>query len=178
MLNRVVLVGRLTRDPDLRYTPNGVAVANFNIAVNRPFTNQQGEREADFINGVVWRRQAENLANFMKKGNLIGVDGRIQTRNYEGQDGKTVYVTEVVAESIQFLETRGASQERGPSASGYQQNQNQFQSQNQNQFGGQQNQFQPNQNQGQNQNQGSPQKEDPFRNNGEPIDISDDDLPF
>lgn len=106
MLNRVVLVGRLTRDPDLRYTPNGVAVANFNIAVNRPFSNQQGEREADFINGVVWRRQAENLANFMKKGSLIGVDGRLQTRTYEGQDGKTVYVTEVVADSIQFLESK------------------------------------------------------------------------
>ncbi|MCM3740141.1 single-stranded DNA-binding protein [Oceanobacillus luteolus] len=179
MLNRVVLVGRLTRDPDLRYTPNGVAVANFNIAVNRPFSNQQGEREADFINGVVWRRQAENLANFMKKGSLIGVDGRLQTRSYEGQDGKTVYVTEVVADSIQFLETKGSSG-GGSGSSGYQQNQNQYQNpnQNQNQFGGQ-GQFQqsPNQNQGQYQNQGS-QSEDPFRNNGEPIDISDDDLPF
>ena len=90
MLNRVVLVGRLTRDPDLRYTPNGVAVANFNIAVNRPFSNQQGEREADFINCVVWRRPAENLANYMKKGSMIGVDGRVQTRNFEGQDGKRV----------------------------------------------------------------------------------------
>ncbi|MBN6206511.1 single-stranded DNA-binding protein [Ralstonia pickettii] len=166
MLNRVVLVGRLTRDPDLRYTPNGVAVANFNIAVNRPFSNQQGEREADFINGVVWRRQAENLANYMKKGNLIGVDGRIQTRTYEGQDGKTVYVTEVVADSIQFLETKGASGGQGAGPSGYQQNQNQNQYQNQNQF-------QQNQNQSQNQS-----NDDPFRNNGEPIDISDDDLPF
>src|SRR5690625_7698892 len=90
MLNRAVLVGRLTRDPDLRYTPNGVAVANFTIAVNRPFTNQQGNRDADFINCVVWRRPAENLANYMSKGNLIGVDGRIQSRSYEGQDGKTV----------------------------------------------------------------------------------------
>ncbi len=168
MLNRVVLVGRLTRDPDLRYTANGIAVANFNIAVNRPFSNQQGEREADFINGVVWRRQAENLANYMKKGNLIGVDGRIQTRNYEGQDGKTVYVTEVVADSIQFLETKGASGGQGAGPSGYQQNQNQNQYQNQNQ-----NQFQQNQNQSQN-----PSNDDPFRNNGEPIDISDDDLPF
>ncbi|RKQ32959.1 single-stranded DNA-binding protein [Oceanobacillus halophilus] len=164
MLNRVVLVGRLTRDPDLRYTPSGVAVANFNIAVNRPFTNQQGNREADFINGVVWRRQAENLANYMKKGNLIGVDGRVQTRSYEGQDGKMVYVTEVVAESIQFLESKGASS-GGANTSGFQQNQNQ------NQFQPNQNQFQPNQNQNQ-------QSEDPFKNNGEPIDISDDDLPF
>ncbi|MCF3943993.1 single-stranded DNA-binding protein [Oceanobacillus alkalisoli] len=178
MLNRVVLVGRLTRDPDLRYTPNGIAVANFTVAVNRPFSNQQGEREADFINGVVWRRQAENLANFMRKGSLIGVDGRLQTRTYEGQDGKTVFVTEVVADSIQFLESKNASQDRGGGAPGYQPNQNQFQNQNQNQFGGQ-GQFQPspNQNQGQGQSQGQA-TEDPFRNNGEPIDISDDDLPF
>ena|SRR5690554_6258488 len=106
MLNRVVLVGRLTRDVDLRYTPSGVAVANFNIAVNRPFSNQQGEREADFINAVAWRSVAENLANYQKKGNLIGVDGRIQTRSYENNEGKTVYVTEVVAESVQFLESK------------------------------------------------------------------------
>src|SRR5690625_3231258 len=99
MLNRVVLVGRLTRDPELRYTPNGVAVANGTIAVNRPFKNQQGENEADFINFVVWRKQAENLANYMKKGNQIGVDGRIHTRSFDGQDGKKVFVTEVLAES-------------------------------------------------------------------------------
>lgn len=105
-MNRTVLVGRLTRDPDLRYTPNGVAVANFTIAVNRPFKNDQGEQQADFINGVVWRKPAENLANYMKKGSQIGVDGRLQSRSYE-QDGRTVYVTEVVADSIQFLESRG-----------------------------------------------------------------------
>ncbi|OZU89452.1 single-stranded DNA-binding protein [Virgibacillus indicus] len=168
MLNRVVLVGRLTKDPDLRYTPNGVAVANFTIAVNRPFSNQQGNRDADFINCVVWRRPAENLANYMKKGSMIGVDGRLQTRTFEGQDGKTVFVTEVVADSVQFLESKGSSQGGGQQSSGFQQNRNQNQFQNQNQ-----NQFQPNQNQNQNQNQ-----EDPFKNNGEPIDISDDDLPF
>src|SRR5690625_3704511 len=106
-MNRVVLVGRLTRDPDLRYTPNGVAVANFTIAVNRQFKNESGEYEADFINGVVWRKPAENLANYMKKGSQIGVDGRLQSRSYEGQDGKTVFVTEVVADSIQFLESKG-----------------------------------------------------------------------
>lgn len=168
MLNRVVLVGRLTRDPDLRYTPSGVAVANFNIAVNRPFSNQHGEREADFINCVAWRRQAENLANFMKKGSLIGVDGRLQTRRYEDQDGKMVYVTEVVADSVQFLEPRSATQERGTTA-GFQSNQNQFQ--NQGPFGGQ------SQEQSSSQSQG-PSTEDPFQNDGEPIDISDDDLPF
>ena len=106
MINRVVLVGRLTRDPELRYTPNGVAVANFTLAVNRPFTNQEGNRDADFINCVVWRKPAENLANYMKKGNQIGVDGRIQTRTYDDKDGKKVYVTEVVADSVQFLESR------------------------------------------------------------------------
>ncbi|WP_137744562.1 single-stranded DNA-binding protein [Robertmurraya siralis] len=107
MMNRVILVGRLTKEPELRYTPNGVPVATFTLAVNRPFSNQQGEREADFINVVVWRKPAENAANFLKKGSLAGVDGRIQTRNYEGQDGKRVYVTEVVAESVQFLEPKG-----------------------------------------------------------------------
>ena len=106
-MNRVVLVGRLTRNPDLRYTPNGVAVANFTIAVNRPFKNQQGENEADFINCVIWRKQAENLENYTKKGSQIGVDGRIQTRSYEGQDGKRVFVTEILAESVQFLESKG-----------------------------------------------------------------------
>src|SRR5690625_2375679 len=163
MLNRVVIVGRLTRDPDLRYTPNGVAVANFTVAANRPFTNQQGNREADFINCVVWRKPAENLANYMKKGNLIGVDGRLQSRSYEGQDGKTVYVTEVVADSVQFLEPKGSSQGGGQSPAESQSNQSYNQNQGQNQ------------NQNQNQNQ---QQNNPFKNDGEPIDISDDDLPF
>ena len=162
MLNRVVLVGRLTKDPDLRYTASGVAVANFTVACNRPFSNQQGEREADFINCVVWRRNAENLANYMKKGSMIGVDGRVQTRRFEGQDGKTVFVTEILAENIQFLESKGTSQNRGGESSGFQPNRNQ-------------NQFQPNQNQNQSQNQN---QEDPFSSSGDPIDISDDDLPF
>lgn len=106
MMNRVVLVGRLTKDPDLRYTPAGAAVATFTLAVNRAFTNQNGEREADFINCVVWRKPAENVANFLKKGSMAGVDGRVQTRNYEDNDGKRVFVTEVVAESVQFLDTK------------------------------------------------------------------------
>ena len=126
MLNRVVLVGRLTKDPDLRYTANGTAVANFTIAVNRPFSNQQGDREADFINCVIWRKPAESLANYMSKGSLIGVDGRMQTRSYDGQDGKRVYVTEVVADTVQFLESknsnRGASADSGGQGSGNYQN--------------------------------------------------------
>lgn len=107
MLNRVVLVGRLTKDPDLRYSANGTPVATFTLAVNRAFTNQSGEREADFINCVIWRKQAENVANFLKKGSLAGVDGRLQSRSYEDQSGKRVYVTEVVGESVQFLEPKG-----------------------------------------------------------------------
>ena len=106
MLNRVILTGRLTRDADLRYTPSGVAVASFTMAVNRTYANSNGEYEADFINCVVWRKPAENLASFIKKGGLIGVDGRIQTRSYEDKEGKTQYVTEVVAEHIQFLEPK------------------------------------------------------------------------
>ncbi|HEL1960705.1 TPA: single-stranded DNA-binding protein [Streptococcus suis] len=107
MINNVVLVGRLTRDVELRYTPSNQAVATFTLAVNRNFKNQStGEREADFINCVMWRQQAENLANWTKKGHLIAITGRIQTRSYENQQGQRVYVTEVVAESFQALEKR------------------------------------------------------------------------
>ena len=172
MMNRVVLVGRLTKDPDLRYTPSGVPVATFTLAVNRAFSNQQGEREADFINCVVWRKPAENVANFLKKGSLAGVDGRLQTRNYEGQDGKRVYVTEVVAESVQFLEPRsssGGNRDAGSFGAPPKQN-NDYSS-----FG----QSAPNQNQNQ-QRGGSYTRvdDDPFANGGQTIDISDDDLPF
>ena|SRR5690606_8164901 len=107
MLNRVILVGRLTRDPDLRYTADGgVAVIRFTVAVNRKFTNQQGERETDFINIVAWRALAENCGKYLKKGSLVAIEGRIQTRNYENQEGRTVYVTEVVADDVRFLYTR------------------------------------------------------------------------
>ena len=104
-MNRVILVGRLTKNPELRYTQSGKGVASFNIAVNRPFKTN-GEQEADFINGVVWGKPAENLANYMKKGSQIGVDGRIQTRSYDNNEGKRVYVTEVVADSVSFLDSK------------------------------------------------------------------------
>ena len=146
-MNRTILVGRLTKDPELRYTPNGVAVANFTVAVNRPFKNQAGEQEADFINCVTWRKQAENLANYMHKGSLIGVDGRIQTRSYENQEGKRVWVTEVLAESIQFLEYKKDSE----SDRGLVQKEQQAQSQ---------------------------RVEPTFDNQAEPMDISDEELPF
>ena len=106
MINRVVLVGRLTKDVDLKYTPSGVAMARFTLAVNRTFSNQQGEREADFINCLVWRKQAENAANYLNKGSLCEIEGRIQTGIYERQDGKRVYTTDIVADSVQFLEPR------------------------------------------------------------------------
>lgn len=107
MINNTVLVGRLTKDVELRYTPSNVAVATFTLAVNRTFKNENGEREADFINCVMWRQQAENLANWAKKGALIGITGRIQTRSYDNQQGQRVYVTEVVAEQFQLLESKG-----------------------------------------------------------------------
>ncbi|HAR0962843.1 TPA: single-stranded DNA-binding protein, partial [Enterococcus faecium] len=103
MINNVTLVGRLTKDPDLRYTASGTAVATFTLAVNRNFTNQNGNREADFINCVIWRKPAETMATLAKKGILIGVVGRIQTRTYDNQQGQRVYVTEVVADNFQLL---------------------------------------------------------------------------
>ncbi|HHC5968058.1 TPA: single-stranded DNA-binding protein [Staphylococcus aureus] len=112
MLNRTVLVGRLTKDPELRSTPNGVSVGTFTLAVNRTFTNAQGEREADFINVVVFKKQAENVKNYLSKGSLAGVDGRLQTRNYENKDGQRVFVTEVVADSVQFLEPKNNNQQQ------------------------------------------------------------------
>ena len=106
MINNVVLIGRLTRDPELRYTPSNVAVATFSLAVNRNFKNQAGDYEADFISCIMWRQQVENFANWLKKGALVGITGRIQTRSYDNQQGQRVYVTEVVAESFQILEKK------------------------------------------------------------------------
>jgi len=113
MLNQVVLIGRLTRDPELRYTPgNGVPVATFTLAVDRPFTNQQGERETDFVNIVTWRKLAENCANFLKKGSLAAVSGRLQIRSYEDSQGIKRKVAEVVADDVRFLD-RGRGNEDG-----------------------------------------------------------------
>lgn len=106
MINNVTLIGRLTRDAELRYTPSNIATAQFNVACNRNFKNTNGEYDADFINCVMWREQAERFCNWTKKGMLVGITGRIQTRSYEGNDGKRVYVTEVVAENFQVLEKR------------------------------------------------------------------------
>ena len=154
MINSIVLVGRLTKDPELKYTGNNIAVASFGLAVNRTFKDANGERETDFINCVIWRQQAENLANWAKKGALIGITGRIQTRNYENQQGQRVYVTEVVAENFQLLESRSVRE--GGNA-------------NQRNALGQQTPQSQNQNFGQGGN---------VYGNTKPMDIQDSDLPF
>lgn len=105
-MNKSILIGRITKDPELRTTPNNRSVCQFTIAVNRTYTNEEGKREADFINCVVWDKQAENLAMYQKKGNQIAVEGRIQTRNYDDNNGKKVYVTEVLVNNISYLDTK------------------------------------------------------------------------
>lgn len=156
MINNLTLVGRLTKDPDLKYTGNGTAVTTFTLAVNRNFTNQSGEREADFINCVIWRKPAETLANYAKKGVLIGVTGRIQTRSYDNQQGQKVYVTEVIADNFQLLESKKADSSQNTQGSGVSNSQTNNYTRNQ-----------------QNTNSATA---DPFGNSS--IDISDDDLPF
>lgn len=157
MLNRVILIGRLTKDPELRYTPSGVAVTQFTLAVDRPFTNQQGEREADFINIVTWRKLAETCANYLSKGRLTAVEGRIQVRNYENSEGRRVYVTEIVSDNVRFLESASSSNNsnsnKGDGSS----------SPRKNDYGN---------------NDNGNGSQDPFEDDGKPIDISDDDLPF
>lgn len=117
MINRVVLVGRLTKDPDLKYTPAGVAMARCTLAVNRTFKSE-GQPDADFISCVSWRKTAENTANYLKKGRFAGVEGRIQTGSYEGQDGKRIYTTDVVADSVQFLEPKNGQASQNNASTG------------------------------------------------------------
>ena len=159
MINSVCLTGRLTREVDLKYTANGVAVATFTLAVNRNFKNQNGEREADFINCVAWRSSAEYLANFSKKGDLIGLQGRIQTRNYENQQGQRIYLTEVVADTVENLTPKSSQETQQNSAGGFKSNS--------------QGNYNQNNQSGANRNLGG------FNDfGGSTIDISDDDLPF
>ena len=108
-MNKVVLIGRLTRDPELRYTGNNTPVASFSLAVNRNYSNQQGEREADFINIVVWRKQAENVKNYLTQGSQVAIDGRLQTRTYDDQNGQRRYITEVIADNVEFLSTKNSN---------------------------------------------------------------------
>lgn len=185
MINSVSLTGRLTREIDLRYTQGGSAVGTFTLAVDRQFTNQQGERESDFINCVIWRKSAENLSNFTRKGSMIGVQGRIQTRNYENQQGQRVYVTEVVVDNFALLESRATTEARpqGNGGNGNNSFNNQGNSYQSRPQGGSQ-QAAPassemgNQNTGNNNASDPFNNPDPFANAGKQIDISDDDLPF
>ena len=108
-MNKVFLIGRLTRDPELRYTGSNLPVATFSLAVNRNFSNQNGEREADFINVVVWRKQAENCKNYLTQGSQVAVEGRLQTRTYDDNNGQRRYITEVVADNVEFLGSRNSS---------------------------------------------------------------------
>lgn len=168
MINRAVLTGRITRDPELRYTQGGTAVVQFTLAVDRQFRNQDGEREADFINCVIWRKSAENFANFTHKGSKIGVDGRIQTRSYENQQGSRVYVTEVIVDSFALLDSRQDSQQGNAPQNRNNSSQNVFNN-NQGKYAQQQN----NGSQGyQNQNNGRSNNDD------QNINIADDQLPF
>ncbi|MEB7782260.1 single-stranded DNA-binding protein [Mammaliicoccus sciuri] len=170
MINRVALVGRLTKEPEYRVTPSGVQVATFTLAINRTFTNQNGERQADFINCVVFRTPAENVNKYLNKGNLAGVEGRLQSRSYENNEGKRVYVTEVVCDSVQFLE---------PKSNNQQQNNYQPPQYNQQQGYQQQNYQQSNNyQQPQNNQYQSPQQHNPFTNANGSIDIQSEDLPF
>lgn len=163
MINRTVLVGRLVRDPEYRTTPSGVQVATFTLAVNRTFTNQQGEREADYINCVVFRKTAENVNQYLSKGKLAGVDGRLQSRSYDNKEGQKVFVTEVVCDNVQFLEPKDSQ-----NGSNSYQNGTSYQKGN--------NYTQNNQNVQQGQNKAKyDQQNNPFNNSS---DFDDTDLPF
>ena len=112
-MNKVILIGRLTRDPELRYTGNNTPVTTFSLAVNRPFTNQNGEREVDFINCIVWRKLAETVKNYLSQGSQVAVEGRIQTRRYQNNKGESKYITEILVENIEFLESKSKKEESG-----------------------------------------------------------------
>lgn len=155
-MNNANLVGRLTRPVDLRYTQTGIAYGSFTLAVTRKYKNKDGEREADFINCVIWKKGAELLANYTQKGSLIGVSGPIQTRSYDNQQGQRVYVTEVLVENFDFLESQKNDAD-GFSNAGNINTQN----------------FNKNQNLG-----GNFENNDPFTANGETFEVQDDDLPF
>lgn len=156
MINRVVLTGHLTRDPELKTTQSGLSVTTFTLAVDRQYANAQGERGADFISCVIWRKAAENFCNFTSKGSLVGIDGRIQTRTYDGQNGQKVYVTEVVVDNFSLLESKKDRQNNantGNNGTSYNSSNNSTSN-----------------------NSNAPQ--DPFSGSGDTIDITDDDLPF
>lgn len=186
MINNTTLVGRLTKNPELRFTGNGVAVLSFTLAVERSFANAQGERETDFINCVAWRGTAETLSKFAVKGSLVGVTGSIQTGSYQNNEGRTVYTTEVLVDNFQMLEPKSVTDNRRSQAGGGQASSNYQNTQG--------NEFSSNNYSNANQSQGFEAKssnsnenpfaninfdnENPFESNNDVTDISDDDLPF
>ena len=154
MINRTILVGRLTKDPEVRYTSSNIAYARFTLAVNRTFSGPGGEREADFIQCIAWRKQAENLARFIKKGSLVGVEGRIQTGSYDDKDGTRKYTTDVVCDSVQFLEPKGSSSQDNNSN------------------------YAPREPRAYNNNNTYQERQPERKQNTPSIDVSEDDLPF
>lgn len=149
-MNKAILIGRLTRDPEMRTTTSGTNTTTFTVAVSRTYTNQNGERETDFINCIAWRKQAENIAKYCQKGSQVAVEGRIQTRSYDAQDGTKRYVTEVIADNVTFLGSRGNSESSSGTVD-----------------------------YGSNQDITTTDvSEDPFKDFGEEVALSDDDLPF
>lgn len=159
MLNRVVITGRLTKDPDLKVSQNNISVVNFTVAVNRSYKTENGP-DADFINVVAFRKQAENVDKYLSKGSLCGVDGRLQSRTYDNKEGQKVFVTEVVADSVQFLEPKSQS---GTNDQSSQRTQNNSAGEG---YGGQSKKEKPN------------YEDNPFMNQDGPGEVSDDDLPF
>lgn len=157
-MNKVFLIGRLTRDPELRYTGNNTAVATFSLAVNRNFSNQNGEREADFINIVVWRKQAENVKNYLTQGSQVAIDGRIQTRSYDDQQGQKRYITEVIADNVEFLGSKNSSNNSNMSSNAEPK--------------------QPTPYDFESAPKGTDVESNPFADFGANIEISDDELPF
>ena len=153
-MNRAIIIGRLTKNPESRTTSSGIASTTFTVAVSRPFTSQNGEREADFLNCVAWRKQAENIAKYCTKGSQVAVEGRIQTRTYDAQDGSKRYVTEIIADNVTFLGSKGGS---SMPSNNYEGNNNSNSSKD---------------------IQTTDLNEDPYANMGEEVALSDDDLPF
>lgn len=160
-MNKVILIGRLARDPEMRTTASGTNVTRFTVAVSRPFTGQNGDRSADFINCVAWRKQAENIARYCTKGSQVAVEGRIQTGSYDGQDGTKRYTTDIVADNVTFLGSRGNENSNFQPSDNYVQEMPSYQD-----------------NYGQTSAPTANVGEDPFKDFGEEIALSDDDLPF
>lgn len=188
MINRAVITGRLTKKPDLKYTQSGIAVTQFTVAVNRAFKDSNGERQADFINCVMWRKAAENFIKYVDKGSLVGLDGRIQTRNYENQQGQRVYVTEIVVDNFSLLESRSESEKRNsenanqnqaPSYNSNQSSQSPYSNNNSNNnYNGTNNANSSNSNNNNQSNNSNNNMSDPFAGNSKTIDIKNSDLPF